>query len=256
MLSFLRRRPSMPAATRPTVGDGLRVYAVGDIHGRDDLLERLLDMIGADHAARPPMPMRLILLGDLVDRGPQSAQVVERVIALARSNADLVLLRGNHEEIFAAAARGDERATRVLLRIGGGATLASYGLDEAQSEMMDIAAVTRWMLNTIPRAHVDFIDALPDQVEIGDYLFVHAGIRPNIGLSAQSPVDLRWIRHEFLDHEGMHPRFIVHGHSISVGVDERPNRIGIDTGAYFSGCLTALCLEGQARWLLETAPLR
>lgn len=253
-LNFWRRKQAaaLEPTAPPSVGDDVRVYAIGDIHGRDDLLKQLVGMILADHAERPPLPLRIIFLGDLVDRGPRSAQVVERVIALARSGAAVSVLRGNHEEVFAAAARGDERATRVFCRIGGGETLASYGLDEAQAMQMDNGAITQWMLNTIPRAHVDFIDALPDQIEIGDYLFVHAGIRPGIPLPAQTGTDMRWIRDEFLESRALHPRYIVHGHSITLAVDERPNRIGIDTGAYFSNRLTALGLEGTARWRIDT----
>lgn len=254
MLKFLRRKlaPAPLSADPPSIGDHLRVYAIGDVHGRDDLLERLLAKVAADHAARPPCPMRLILLGDLVDRGPRSAQVVRRVMSLVEASPTVSVLCGNHEEVFAAAARGDERAARAFCRIGGVETLASYGLDEADAMRMDMSEIVNWMLENIPRDHVDFIDALPDQVEIGDYLFVHAGIRPNMPLSEQAPSDLRWIRNEFLDHDGAHPKFVVHGHSVTPAVDERANRIGIDTGAYFSNRLTALGLEGTGRWRLDT----
>jgi serine/threonine protein phosphatase 1 len=253
MLNFLRRRrEEEPPPPPPSIGDDLRVYAIGDIHGRDDLFEQLLDRIAADHAGRAPMPVRIILLGDLVDRGPRSAQVIRRVLALREAGMDLSVLRGNHEEVFVAAAHGDERATPIFCRIGGAETLASYGLDEDACMAMDATDITVWMMNHVPRDHIDFIDDLPDQIEIGDYLFVHAGIRPDVPLPAQRGEDLRWIRAEFLEHRRPHPRFIVHGHSITQDVDAQANRIGIDTGAYFSNRLTALGLEGTKRWTLTT----
>jgi serine/threonine protein phosphatase 1 len=136
--------------------------------------------------------------------------------------------------------------------MGGEATLVSYGLAPALFGVMSDAELAAWMERHVPRTHVDFLDALPDSIAIGDYLFVHAGIRPGVPIDAQSPADLRWIRQEFLTHRGMHPRMIVHGHSISADVDDQVGRIGIDTGAFQSGRLTAIGLEGVDRWILQT----
>lgn len=235
----------------PRAGEDVRLYAIGDIHGRLDLLEQLLGLIAADCLARGPMDTRLIFLGDLVDRGPDSRGVVERVMALVRQEGALCL-KGNHEELFLHAAYGDERVIPTFRRAGGAQTLASYGLAQGMFTEMADADVARWMLANIPRAHVDFLDDLPDSEVIGDYLFVHAGIRPGVPIAAQSAADLRWIRREFLDHERAHPKMVVHGHSITPEVDERSNRIGIDTGAYFSGRLTAIGLEATDRWFLQT----
>ncbi len=246
--SFLRRKP-VPTEP-PSVGEDRRVYAIGDIHGRADLLESLLERIEADNAARDPVASQIVLLGDLVDRGPDSARVIEMAMALAAHGGHC--LKGNHEELFVRAARGDARVMPHFRRMGGMATLASYGLEEGVSADMDDAALAGWMLAHIPRAHVDFADSLADFVEIGDYLFVHAGIRPGRPLTAQHPEDLRWIRAEFLTDRRPHSHMVVHGHSITPDVDERPNRIGIDTGAYASGRLTALGLQGSARWRLQT----
>lgn len=249
---MLRFRRSRPAAAPPASTGGPRVYAIGDIHGRADLLDQLLGMIAHDDAARPPSPVCLLFLGDLTDRGPDSAAVLDRSIALSRSGEDIRFIKGNHEEIFILAARGDEQAVRIFRRIGGDATLASYGLAPSACMAMDDAAIASWMLAHIPRAHVDFMDGFEDMIAIGDYLFVHAGIRPNVALAAQEPQVLRWIRQPFLDHAAPHEKMIVHGHSITDDIDVRSNRIGIDTGAYASGRLTALGLEGEDRWFLQT----
>ncbi|WP_088184638.1 metallophosphoesterase family protein [Sphingobium sp. Z007] len=246
------RRVKRGAPPPPDIGTDRRVYAIGDVHGRADLLDALLAMIAQDDAARPRKPISLILLGDLVDRGPHSRGVVERVMALAASGGDVRCLKGNHEEAFILAARGDLRALPLFRRMEGEATLASYGLDPALFRVMTDAEIADWMESHVPRAHVDFLDALPDSITIGDYLFVHAGIRPGVPIADQSPADLRWIRQEFLAHRGRHPNMIVHGHSISEDVDEQAGRIGIDTGAFLSGRLTALGLEGVDRWILQT----
>ncbi|MFB0873511.1 MULTISPECIES: metallophosphoesterase family protein [unclassified Sphingobium] len=236
----------------PSVGEDRRVYAVGDVHGRLDLLEALLRRIAEDDRARGPMPPTLILLGDLVDRGPASRQIVSLVMALAAEEAGLHCLKGNHEELFLLAAKGDVTAIPTFRKAGGGATLASYGLVPRDFEAMADVEIAAWMLAHVPRDHVDFLDALPDRLIVGDYLFVHAGIRPGVPIDRQSGADMRWIRRAFLEHEGAHPLMVVHGHSITDDVDERANRIGIDTGAYFSGRLTALGLEGSERWVIQT----
>ncbi|MEC3910825.1 metallophosphoesterase family protein [Sphingobium sp. CR2-8] len=246
------RRAARDAAPIPDVGADRRVYAIGDVHGRIDLLDALLAMIAQDDKDRPRKAISLILLGDLVDRGAESRAVVERVMALCASGGDVVCLKGNHEEAFILAARGDVRALPLFRRMEGEATLASYGLPPALFWTMSDEEVAAWMATNVPRAHVDFLDSMPDSVAIGDYLFVHAGIRPGIPIEEQSANDLRWIRQEFLGHRGVHPKMVVHGHSISREVDQQAGRIGIDTGAYFSGRLTAIGLEGTERWVLQT----
>ncbi|WP_313808486.1 metallophosphoesterase [Sphingobium sp.] len=252
MLMPFRRRKALRDAPLPSVGAALRVYAIGDIHGRDDLLGALLDQITQDEADRPPLPRLLVLLGDLVDRGPQSAQVIKRAMELARAGGNVRFLKGNHEEMFIAAARGDAQAAHFFRRFGGIETLASYGLPPHESTAMDDKALAQWMLAHIPRDHIDFLDGFPDMLPVGDYLFVHAGVRPRLALEAQIPADLRWIRGDFLKHRQHFGKMIVHGHSISEDVDVQPNRIGIDTGAFYSGRLTAIGLENDRRWFLQT----
>ena len=242
-----------PEETRPArIGDNRRVYAIGDIHGRLDLLIDLLRRIDNDDADSIPCPAELILLGDLIDRGPDSRQVVEHALLLSQSSA-VRFVKGNHEEIFIRAARGEIAATRFFCRIGGQETLRSYGLSEADYAAMNAEHITDWMLTNIPRAHVDFLDGFADMVEIGDYVFVHAGVRPGVPLHAQEPLDLRWIRADFLKSSEAFGKVVIHGHTITQSVDEHANRIGIDTGAYMSGKLTAIGLQDDERWFLSTA---
>ncbi|MFP5431982.1 metallophosphoesterase [Sphingobium sp. ba1] len=242
-----------PAAVRaPSVGADRRVYAIGDVHGRADLLDTLLGMIAQDDASRGAAQLTLIFLGDLMDRGDASRAVIERVMALIGSGGDVRCLQGNHEELFIAAARGDIKVMPTFRRMGGEQTLESYGLGPGRFPVMSDAEIAEWMLHHVPRGHVDFLDALPDWTDVGDYLFVHAGIRPGVAIEAQKSSDLRWIRRDFLNHDVPHSHMVVHGHSITPEVDEQHNRIGIDTGAYRSGRLTALGLQGTARWTLQT----
>ena len=196
--------------------------------------------------------MTLILLGDLVDRGPQSAEVVERAIRLRDEFGDLRLLIGNHEECFLAALSGDVRQLRYFMRIGGDATVASYWNSDLKLDEATFEEVAERFPAMVPTAHVNFLTSGEDVVEIGDYAFVHAGIRPGVALEKQIRSDLRWIRGDFLNDKRDHGAMVVHGHSIQEEVDEWPNRIGIDTGAYKSGVLTALAIEGSERRYLKT----
>lgn len=246
---FPRRRPEPIQAELP---EGRRLYAVGDIHGRLDLLDALLDQIAADDAARGSAQTGIIFLGDLVDRGPDSAGVVERVRVLCAERPDTRCISGNHEEIFLGAHEGNGDMIRLLLRAGGDETLFSYGLDPQEVDQATIAELADMIDRAVPAEHIAFLRALDDYVVEGDYLFVHAGIRPGVAIEQQSTGDLRWIRQPFLEFSGNHGKLVVHGHTITDAVDERDNRIGIDTGAYRSGRLTALGIEGRQRWILDT----
>ncbi|WP_338061673.1 metallophosphoesterase [Sphingomonas panacisoli] len=198
------------------------------------------------------MATTLIFLGDLVDRGPDSAGVVERVRKLAASDVDVRVLMGNHEEVFLAAVRGDLPALRFCCRIGGRETMISYGISQEEYERLDYAELAERLTEIVPAEHTDFIAGFEDVIVAGDYAFVHAGIRPNVAIAEQRQKDMRWIREPFLDYEGTFEAFVVHGHTILEDIDERSNRIGIDTGAYVTGKLTALGLEGADRWVLQT----
>ena len=236
----------------PSVPDGYRIYAVGDVHGCDGLLAEILDRIETDAAARPPASTIIIFLGDLIDRGPDSAAVVERLCNHAPSNVRLVFLAGNHEEVLLRILDGDDQLVGDWLRFGGAECMLSYGVDPKRLKRLSSAQAVAAIRAAIPAHHVTFLEGFNDTFRAGDYLFVHAGIRPGLPLAEQSQADLRWIREPFLKDMSDHGFVVVHGHTISQGVVEQANRIGIDTGAYRSGVLTALVLEGSERWLLQT----
>lgn len=248
LLNFVSRRsPQLHA-----VPAGQRVYAVGDIHGRADLLDSLLARIEEDAAGRGAAETMVVFLGDLVDRGPDSRGVVERLIAFSRGPVPSRFLMGNHEEVFLRALTGDIKALKFLLRIGGRATVLSYGVNDAEYRELDFEGLAAHLRDKVPEEHVRFLSSFEEMIEVGDYLFVHAGIRPGIDVDAQRASDLRWIRDDFLQHRNSFGKLVIHGHSITEDVDIQSNRIGIDTGAYESGRLTAIGLEGAERWFLST----
>lgn len=234
--------------TESRLPDGLRVYAIGDIHGRLDLLDALIDRIEADDAARGDADTQLIFLGDLIDRGPNSAQVVERSRQLAIGGRRCSFLLGNHEEVFLQALAGDVKALAFFTKIGGRETILSYGIDAQTYRDSDYHDLLTMLQVRVPPAHVDFLNSFEDLLIIGDYAFVHAGIRPHRPLDGQKASDLRWIRGDFLDHRGPLEKIIVHGHTVSADIEERSNRIGLDTGAYASGILSAMGFEAGDRW--------
>lgn len=237
----------------PKVPPGQRVYAIGDIHGRLDLLDGLLARIAEDDRARGDgVETLIIFLGDLVDRGPDSRGVVDRLLALAESGANVRFLMGNHEDVLLRALDGDDKALRFLVRIGGRETLLSYGILESEYKALDFDGLAALAREKVPAAHRAFLAGFEDKIALGDYLFVHAGVRPGVALDVQAKSDLCWIRDEFLDHRDGFGAMVVHGHSISEEIDIRTNRIGIDTGAFATGRLTAIGLEGEERWFLST----
>ncbi len=234
--------------------DGWRAYVVGDVHGCLDALDALLARIAADHEGRPRARGLLVFLGDLIDRGPASAQVVERVRTLDFPGFKIVTLAGNHEEVLLKILDGEQTRIEGWLTFGGTEALASYGVDPVEVAAMLPAQAQARITAAIPPEDRAFLQSLGDTFRFGDYLFVHAGLRPGLPLSQQSAKDLRWIREPFLSDPRDHGMTVVHGHTISEEVEERGNRIGIDTGAYRSGRLTALAIEGEKRWYLATTP--
>lgn len=245
---FSRKTAPPPRAVEAAPGE--RIYAIGDIHGRDDCLDALLALVDADDAARRPAKTRLVFLGDLVDRGPTSRQVVERAMAEAHRSEFII---GNHEEVMIRAWEGERESIKLFHRIGGRETVLSYGVDAATYDQSDFDGLTQLIGDRIPAEHIAFLRGFRDHARSGDYLFVHAGIRPGISLDEQAPSDLRWIRREFLEDRRDHGVMVIHGHTVVADVDERHNRIGIDTGAYASGRLTALGIEGSERWFIEAS---
>lgn len=234
---------------------GHRAYVVGDIHGRLDLLDTLLANIHEDLERRPARKTLLVFVGDLIDRGPCSAQVIERLRNYHHRGVRPIFLLGNHEEVLLRILGGDSGLISKWRWFGGTECLASYGLDpqhiEAQSEQQALETIRA----AIPAQHLKFLKGFADTCRFGDYVFVHAGIRPGVELDEQRQSDLRWIREPFLFDQTDHGFIVVHGHTITSQVDERPNRIGIDTGAYRTGVLTALAIENAERWYVDTRAL-
>jgi len=233
------------AAPVRRVPEGWRTYAIGDVHGCLEQLDRLLEAIDADLLGRTAKA-HLVFLGDVIDRGPQSAGVVDRLLHGPLPGEQQTFLLGNHEEIMLDCIDGNVEALSLWLQFGGIQTLESYGLSSAR--IFDrLGSLSEAMREFIPADHIAFIRSFSDYLTLEDYLFVHAGIRPDIALDQQSPNDLRWIRSEFLDSVVDHGTVVVHGHSIVPEVEVRHNRIGVDTGCYRTGRLSALVLEGMSK---------
>ena len=243
------REPGREARVPPDT----RVYAVGDIHGRLDLLRGLHALIAADAATVPGRRKTIVYLGDYVDRGPESRGVIDCLLDETPADLAPVWLKGNHEDALIRFLDGFSVGWDWL-QFGGEETLCSYGVGLAGSpygrrNMIDARLTLR---ERLPERHLGFLRGLVTRFEFGGYLFVHAGVRPGVALDEQAPDDLIWIRDEFLDSKADHGRVVVHGHSISPMVENLANRINIDTGAYATGTLTCLVLDGAERRLLQT----
>ena len=242
---------STPPPPLPAVPEGTRYYVIGDIHGRLDLYKALVEAIEEDDASNSDMQSYVVLLGDLVDRGPDSAGV----IALTRkwqSKRDVRVLAGNHEEMFLNAFKKPE-VLRHFLKHGGRETILSYGLSKKQFNAMNIDELFAMLPQLIPQSELDYVQDFEEMIIAGDYAFVHAGIDPAVPLDQQKRGDLLWIRDRFLAHEGPLDKVVVHGHTIFPEVMDCGNRIGIDTGAFRSGVLTALVLEGDQRRTIQSS---
>ena len=242
----------LPPATTP---DGAVIYAIGDIHGRCDLLAAIHREIARDARLRPAHRRVVIYLGDYISRGVDCRRVVDQVIEWRPDGFQIVTLRGNHEELLLRFLASDLKAGRHWLAFGGMDALAHYGVDFDESATADKRALTdlrKRLSGALPEAHARFLRSLNIRHREGGYLFVHAGILPGVALDAQSDRDLVWIRNRFLKSDDDHGAVIVHGHCISPTPEVRLNRIGIDTGAYKTGVLTCLVLDGAERAFLQT----
>lgn len=232
--------PASPA--RPVVPDGLRVYAIGDIHGRADLLGQTFARIDEDLDRRPVAKALQVFLGDYVDRGPESAGVLDRLIARSQTHQTLCL-KGNHE-LYLLEFLENPSILKVWAQYGALTTLHSYGLKPMlNAGLKEQAELAEALRQAMPKNHRQFLAQLPLSFTCGDFYFVHAGVRPSTPLSRQSEDDLLWIRNEFLCHEEPFEKVVVHGHTPVMEPDVRSNRINIDTGAYATGRLTCLRLE-------------
>jgi len=241
-LSFPSRTPA-----------GLRLYVIGDIHGRADLLSMLLKQIENDAAGKSNALNELIFLGDYIDRGLDTKGVLDLLTGGLPHGMKATFLRGNHDDAMVRFLAGETDLAQGWLLLGGTATLASYGLNPFQSQAtQDVVRLRESFAQKVPEKHVAFLRATLASCTRGDYYFVHAGIRPGVPLADQKASDKLWIRNVFLASHADHGKIIVHGHTVEESPVVRPNRIGIDTGAFATGKLTCLVLEGETRAFLQT----
>lgn len=242
-------RPATPPRAR--VPDDLVVYAVGDVHGEQTMLEQLLNLIRQDAGRRGGQPV-LIFLGDYIDRGPASRGVIELLRTLQMPGFEVRCLLGNHEQALLAFLEAPE-AGQEWLSFGGSATLMAYGVRPpvGRCEPDELRRLRDALAAAVPVSHLSFLQSLLPWTTCGDYAFVHAGIRPGVALEEQSLDDLLWIRDAFLDWERPHGKRIVHGHTVVRFPQILPNRIGIDTGAFASGILSAVALAGDSVQIIQ-----
>lgn len=243
-------RPSPPPRLA-SVPKGSRYYVIGDIHGRLDLFAAMIDAIEEDAKMRAGVESHVVLLGDLVDRGPDSAGVIARTRNWQKERSVRVLA-GNHEEMFLNSFKKPE-ILRHFLKHGGRETVLSYGLSRKQFNAMNLDELFALMPQLIPETDLEYLRSFEELIVAGDYLFVHAGIDPALPIDQQKRSDMLWIRDRFLDHQGPLEKVVVHGHTIFDKVMDCGNRIGIDTGAFRSGVLTALVLEGDQRRIIQAS---
>jgi serine/threonine protein phosphatase 1 len=247
-------RKTQKQHVHPHVPKNQRIYSIGDIHGRADLLSQLHDKIKID-ADRYEGKKTIVYLGDYVDRGEQSKQVIDILLNEPLEGFESIHLKGNHEQAMLdfIAFPG---AAAAWLTFGGRECLNSYGIPLAHiPSMNEVAEIAQKLDDKLPDDHRAFMTNSLHHWQCGSYYFVHAGIRPGIALENQSIEDLLWIRADFLGSTLSHGVIVVHGHSISMIPELLPNRIGIDTGAFSTGVLTALVLEDEEQRLLQTGEI-
>jgi serine/threonine protein phosphatase 1 len=230
----------------------VRIYAVGDVHGRLDLLTALHERIRRDAASRPCERMVEVFLGDYIDRGPWSRQVIDWLLATAAVGGERVCLLGNHEDMLLKVL-DDPLVMEAWLYNGGLDTLRSYGVAAEMHVSDPLAHMRDGLIAALPAAHAAFVRGLPRTSAFGGYLFVHAGLSPDRPPDRQDPDDLVWIREPFLSSDADFGLVVVHGHTPCATPEVRPNRINIDTGAFFTGRLTCLAVEGAERRFLQAS---
>ncbi|MFQ0812640.1 metallophosphatase [Brucella anthropi] len=228
----------------------IRLYAIGDVHGRLDLLQDMHGLIRADLDQRPAHDWRIIHLGDYIDRGPSSRQVLDFLIDATDRDERIIPLLGNHDDGFLTyLATGD--VAGIFALHGGADTARSYGVNidfaDAGSARHGHAALVK----IVPQGHIDFIRAMPRSVTFGDFFFCHAGINPSVPLDAQDPEELIWIRTAFLKWTAPFEKVVVHGHTPQSAIDIQPNRVNLDTYAWKSGQLSAIVIDGREKRFIE-----
>ena len=236
---------------RPELPPGVRIYAIGDIHGRRDLLDQLLSRTNADIRARPTTRALHVFLGDYIDRGASSRETIDRLIE-HRTENETVLLKGNHE-LIAVRCLSDRGLFDQWLRLGGAETLISYGIALGPiASGKSVAELQSAFHSALPPAHLQFFRELQTSYSCGDFFFSHAGVKPKIELSRQKENDLLWIREEFLSSSEDFGKIVVHGHTPSQEIEVEPNRINIDTGAFATDRLSCLVIENTSLSFIDT----
>jgi serine/threonine protein phosphatase 1 len=233
---------------------GMRLYAIGDIHGQLDLLKIMHRHIADELNSKPPADWRIVHLGDYVDRGPDSKGVLDFLIAASARDPRNVMLAGNHDAGFVDFMESPD-PNGLFMAFGGIETALSYNVNLQRRGLFKSSERTvqeghAALLNAVPATHLDALRALPRSFEAGDFFFCHAGVRPGIPLADQLEHDLIWIRGEFHAHAALYPKVIVHGHTPVAEVDVRANRVNLDTGAYNTGKLSALTVDGVSKGVL------
>ena len=224
--------------------EGIRVYAIGDVHGRLDLLTAMHSAIHEEIARDGVADWRIVQLGDYVDRGPDSNGVLDFLVARQASEPRLITLAGNHDIGFLDFL-AEPDMDGLFVNWGGDATSRSYGIGADFTDGVRLARTHSELVQAVPVAHTSFLRSLGFSASFGDFFFCHAGIQPGVPLEAQSPDDLVWIRDRFLRHTGLHPKVVVHGHTPYSEPEVMANRVNVDTLAYASGVLTALVIDGK-----------
>lgn len=251
MFQLKRFKLALPFHSDPQVEAGSRVYAVGDIHGRFDLLCELLAKIREDNHARPQGKVYVVLLGDLINRGSQSRQVVEMACQGLGPLFELIALKGNHEATLVAAWNGSQAACRQLHRMGVKETLRSYGADVEKYDVWDLQELGDIIRSVVPAQHIRFMEAMPMSWVCGDIVFVHASFAGGVTLEEQSEGTLLWSRQPYSPAKG-ESITVVHGHANLLEPANEKRRICVDTSAHVTGTLTAVGLESGHRWFLDT----
>jgi len=242
---MLSPRRSHPSRHKPRLPDGVRIYAMSDIHGCDHLLKQMLRVIDADVARSRPRYAIEVYMGDYVDRGPDSRSTLDILINRSR-RGNTVFLKGNHEAFL-----GDVLRNPALLpewlQVGGLYTLMSYGLAPSSAPgEEEQQTLVRDLTRAMPPQHREFLDKLRPTFSCGDFFFVHAGVRPGVPLAEQQEADLLWIREEFLQSKQNFGKYVVHGHTPVHMPELLENRANIDTGAFATGNLTLLTIQGNS----------
>lgn len=254
MLSFFKNKRKDKAINAFSGPEGALGFMIGDVHGCFDAMIDLLGQIEAHCNAYPDKEAHIIFLGDLMDRGPDSQRVIEYLRSYQPNFASVRFIMGNHEEVMLNVVNGDADAMMSWFQFGGKACARSYGVTNLGEALLNPEDVVQAIQRAVPKVHVEFLRKFEVFILFGDFLCVHAGIKPGIKIESQSETDMRWIRKRFIDYKKPHPYMIVHGHTVVETAEVLSNRIPVDTGACHGGMLTALVVDGTNLSFLHSQP--